>query len=157
MNGFIIFIIIAVVLAVIITAISSAFETKEEKRFIKSQMVSENEITFTNDSEYKQAVITQMQSINNNLVNIQIQNDKQRKMIEDIHSIIMFIVFITIISVLIKGVLIFTALNEGNNIIQDLTSNFNTTPQATAVVTDDEGNIIEDEEYHGQNIAIPSK
>lgn len=109
------------------------------------------------DEEYKKKLLQQLQSINMNLVELQFELNKQKDIFKEIKSSINNITFILILPILIGIIIFLLKAKIGYNILQDLTDSFNSTPTATVYVTDDEGNIIYNEEYHGQNVAVPAK
>lgn len=136
-------------------------DIKEEKEIqnlfqhsinINEQNTGENTMT---EEEYREKSLQQMQSMNINLVQLQSQIEKQNKEINEIKSNVGCITFILVAPIVIGLILLFLSVIADYNILKNLSDTFNSIPQATVYVTDDEGNIIENAEYHGQNVAVP--
>lgn len=165
MRNNIMFFIIAIILATIITIMYHYIDKANKKRekqnmFNQTEEITNNiqiEIENLTEEEYKRKLLQQLQSMNINLVELNYEISKQNKRLKKIENDVDIIKLILIIPIII-GISIFLLKTViGYNILQDLTESFNYTPTATVHVEDENGNIIYNEEYHGQNVAAPVK
>lgn len=119
---------------------------KQEENYINYIL---NSLDDNNEMESQESIETQIQKLNKNINILQRQNKILIKTNKNIESNIGCITFIICVPVVIGVIIVLLSILAGNNILKNLND---TTGSTSVYVTDQNGNIIEDEEYHGQDV-----
>ncbi len=145
MIGTIIFLIF--IIATLVCVYLDRKERKEEdyKPFEYTDLANTSNMT---EEEFKVELINQIRGININLVELQNQLDKQNKKIKNIKEDTGLITAILLIPIIIGIIAILISIHAGSNILKTLGNN---TGNTSIYVTNQDGNIIEDSEYYGQD------
>lgn len=134
------------------TYLDNKEKREQEEHYQNFQSTYSTDTTNMTDEEIKKELLNQIRGININLVEIQTQIDKQDKKLAKIKDNVDFITAIMIIPIIIGIIIILLSVYAGGNILKNLNASTENKTRVTVNVTDEAGNIIEDSEYHGQNI-----